>query len=128
MKVYISHSTENSSAALKLSDALGKRGFENWLKARDLPLGGDWKEEVDRAVKAADAWLFLIGPDDSDRWQRFEFQALAEMELDVDPSRAIIPVVIGNPDVPGFLKTRQYIQVDRIRSISRRSRTKRCRL
>jgi TIR domain len=112
VKVFISHSRENSSAALKLSGALEKRGFQTWLDVRDLPLGVEWKEEVDRAIKASDAWLFLIGPGPNDRGQQFEFQNLAEMEVDLDPSRAIIPVVIGSPEVPGFLTIRQYIHVD----------------
>jgi TIR domain len=112
VKVFISHSRENSSAALKLSDALEKRGFRTWLDVRDLPVGVDLRAEIGQTLKTSDAWLFLIGPGPSDRGQQFEFQDLAEMEVDLDPSRAIIPVVIGSPDVPGFLTIRQYIRVD----------------
>jgi hypothetical protein len=112
VKVFISHSRDNSSAALKLSDSLNKRGFETWLDVRDLSVGVDSRAEIERALKTADSWVFLIGPGPSDRGQQYEFQDLVELEVFLDPSRAIIPVVIGNPDVPGFLKARQYIQVD----------------
>ena len=113
MKVFISHSRENSSAALKLSEALEKRGFQTWIDVRDLAVGVDSRAVIGQAIKGSDAWLFLIGPGESDRGQKFEFQELAGMEVELDPSRAIIPVVVGSPDdIPGFLTIRQFIHVE----------------
>lgn len=112
MAVYISHSRENASVALKLCDALSNRGIQTWLDVRDLDVGSAWDDRIAQAIQASDAWLFLIGPGANDRWQRFEWQQVVEQDSYLEPSRALIPVVIGDADVPGFLNARQFIQVD----------------
>ncbi len=33
-------------------------------------------------------------------------------EYYLDPAKPLIPVLIGNPEVPGFLKTRQTLMLD----------------
>lgn len=110
--LYISHSRENASVALRLCDTLAKRGIQTWLDVRDLEVGAGWNEKVSQAAQHADAWLFLIGPGPNDQSQQFEWQQIIEQDLYLDPSRALIPVVIGSPEVPGFLTVRQYIPLD----------------
>ena len=112
MQLYVSHSRENASVALRLCDVLAKRGIQTWLDVRDLELGAGWNEKVSDAILHADAWLFLIGPGPNDQSQRFEWQQIVEQDCYLDPSRALIPVVIGNPEVPGFLTVRHYIHLD----------------
>jgi hypothetical protein len=110
MHVFISHSRVNSSAALRLCDALRKRSVETWLDARDLAIGVEWDKGVVSAIQGAAGFVFLIGPEGpGDRWQTFEWQQVVNDEYYLDPSKPLIPVLIGNPEVPGFLKTRQWL-------------------
>jgi hypothetical protein len=110
MHVFISHSRENSSIALRLSDELRKLNVETWLDVRDLPPGADWDKSVGSAIQSAAGFVFLIGPPGpGDRWQTFEWQQVVEHEYYLDPAKPLIPVLIGDPDVPGFLKTRQSL-------------------
>jgi hypothetical protein len=108
MHIYISHSRVNSSAALRLCDALRKRSVETWLDIRDLEPGAEWDKGVTAAIEAANGFVFLIGPDGpGDRWQTFEWQQVVKFEYYLDASKPLIPVLIGTKDMPGFLKSRR---------------------
>jgi hypothetical protein len=108
MYVFISHSRVNSSAAFRLCEELRKRNIETWLDVRDLEPGAEWDSIVLSAIQAANGFVFLIGPPGpNDRWQTFEWQQVVNLEYYLDPSKPLIPVLMGEPDLPGFLKTRQ---------------------
>jgi hypothetical protein len=110
MHVFVSHSRVNSSAAFRLCDELRKRSVDTWLDARDLEPGVEWDQGVVSAIQGAAGFVFLIGPQGpGDRWQTFEWQQVVNHEYYLDPSKPLIPVLIGDPDVPGFLKTRQSL-------------------
>ena len=110
MRVFISHSRVNSSAALRLCDELRKRGVNTWMDARDLAPGAEWDKGVISAIEDADGFVFLIGPQGpGDRWQTFEWQQVVDHEYYLDPAKPLIPVLIGHVDVPGFLKTRTTV-------------------
>lgn len=109
MHVFISHSRTNSSAAFRLCQELGKRNVETWLDVRDLEPGAEWNQAVTSAIQSAAGVVFLIGPDSGDRGQTFEWQQVVNHEYYLDPSKPLIPVLIGEPEIPGFLKTRQSL-------------------
>jgi hypothetical protein len=110
MHVFISHSRVNSAAAFRLCDELRKKGVNTWLDVRDLEPGAAWDESVISAIQAAAGFVFLIGPPGpGDRWQTFEWQQIVDNEYYLDSSKPLIPVLIGEPEIPGFLKTRQAL-------------------
>lgn len=109
MHVFISHSRTNASAAFRLCDELLKRNVATWLDVRDLQPGAEWNQAVASAVQNAAGFVFLIGPDSADRGQTFEWQQVIDHEYYLDPAKPLIPVLIGAPEIPGFLKTRQAL-------------------
>jgi hypothetical protein len=112
MSAYVSHSRENSSTALRLCQHLSERGVDVWLDTLAIEAGQDWHETVAKAVEAAEAFVILVGPSPTpDASQRFEWQQLTEHEYYLDPTRAIVPIVLGSPEIPGFLRTRLAIAV-----------------
>lgn len=112
MNVFISHSRQNGGAALKLCDRLSQSGIKVWLDIRELDSGENWNEQVTKAIESADAFVVLVGPDPTpDRSQRFEWQQITEREYYLDPSKPMIPVVMGSAELPGFLRTRQVLTV-----------------
>ena len=112
MYVFVSHSRGNSNFAFRLCEELGKRNIQTWLDMRDLDPGAEWNQSVVEAIRAAVGFVFLIGPEgDADRYQSFEWQQVIGDEYYLDPSKPLIPVLIGNASVPGFLKARQRLQL-----------------
>jgi hypothetical protein len=110
MHVFISHSRVNSAAAFRLCDELRKKGVNTWLDVRDLEPGAAWDESVISAIRGAAGFVFVIGPPGpGDRWQTFEWQQIIDHEYYLDPAKPLIPVLIGDPEIPGFLKTRQTL-------------------
>jgi hypothetical protein len=108
--VFISHSRVNSSAALRLCEELRQRAVDTWLDVRDLQPGAEWDKSVTAAMQAADGFVFLIGPaGPGDRWQHFEWQEVVNREYYLDPAKPLLPVLIGEAEVPGFLKARQVL-------------------
>jgi hypothetical protein len=112
MRVFISHSRQNSGAALRICDRLTARGVHTWLDIRELESGTDWNQQVADAIASSDGFVILIGPATTpDQSQRFEWQQMADGEYYLDPQKPIIPVVMGTADVPGFLRARMSIDV-----------------
>jgi TIR domain len=113
MNVFISHSRQNGSAALKLYERLSQRGVQAWLDTRELDAGEDWNQRVAAAIEAAGAFVVLVGPGaEPDRSQRFEWQQITDHEFYLDAKKPMIPVVIGSTEIPGFLRTRNALTVD----------------
>jgi hypothetical protein len=111
--LFISHSRQNSGAALKLCLTLVSRGVRTWLDLREIDSGADWNEKVAQAIREANGFLFLIGPPGpNDQLQKFEWQQIAEQESYLDPSKPFIPVIIGQAQIPGFLRARLAIHVE----------------
>jgi TIR domain len=113
MAVFISHSRQNGGAALKLCDRLSQSGLSVWLDTRELDTGVDWNVGVAEAIRSADGFIIVIGPSPTpDASQQFEWQEMTELECYLDPLMPLIPVVIGDAEIPGFLRARQAITVD----------------
>ena len=113
MSVFISHSRQNGSAALKLYGRLSQRGVQAWLDTCELNAGEDWNRRVAEAIEAAEAFVVLVGPGpELDRYQRFEWQQITDHEFYLDAKKPMIPVVIGSTEMPGFLRTRHALTVD----------------
>jgi len=110
MYVFISHSRANSREALQLCEELRQRHVNTWLDVCHLEQGADWDQSVTSAIENADGFVFLIGPQGpTDRGQFFEWQQVVNREYHVDPTKPLIPVLIGQPEMPGFLKTRRWL-------------------
>ncbi len=113
MTVFISHSRQNGSAALKLCERLSQRGVHAWLDTLELDSGEDWNQRVAAAIEAAGAFVVLVGPGaEPDRSQRFEWQEITDHEFYLDAKKPMIPVVIGSTEIPGFLRTRSALTVN----------------
>jgi hypothetical protein len=113
MLVFISHSRLNGGAALKLCEKLEARGIKTWLDLREIDAGSDWNARVTEAIRSATGFVFLIGPgNDFETSQRLEWQVIAEEEYYLDPDRPLIPILLGQAELPGFLKTRQALRIN----------------
>lgn len=70
-----------------------------------------------KAIHSAAGFVFIIGPGGTtDRYQSSEWQQVIAQEYYLDPSKPLIPVLIGKPEIPGFLRTRQALFLEDTRA------------
>jgi TIR domain len=63
MKIFLSYAAQDKSAAETVAFSLRNRGYLVFLDRDDLPPGGSYDDQIERAVKGSDIFVFLISPD-----------------------------------------------------------------
>jgi len=112
MRVFVAHSRQNKEVAVRLAGALRGKGIDTWLDVTDVQDGTSWRDELDRAAAAADAFVFVVGPGSgTDPVQRTQWKSA--LRSDAEREKLLVPVLIGkDTKVPPFLTSRQVVRVD----------------
>ena len=116
-RVFISYrQTDSAGWAGRLYDRLRSR-FGTDVAFRDvdsIPLGTDWRREIERALRSSDAVLVIIGPswlsaessdgssrlDDPDDTLRREIEVSLQLAAEPKPLLLVIPVLVGGARLP----------------------------
>jgi tetratricopeptide (TPR) repeat protein len=111
VNIFVSHSGDAQAEAASLEGALEAAGHET-LHAHDGASAAEWKDDLERRIKDADAYVVLVDPT-AQRSQLldWEWSTLAETVW-ANPNRPVVPVVISGSPVPAFLRDRVPIRVD----------------
>jgi TIR domain/PAS fold len=111
LNVFISHAQQDLRLAQKLSEQLRGHGISTFPSAENLKAGSDWQQEIEKAINLANAVIVLVDPKrQPDNHQRFEWSTALE-EAWKDPSKRLIPFLLGNSELPSFLSHRQVLRV-----------------
>lgn len=111
-RVFINYSTDARRWAEKLAAALKAEGIETWTDFENLSAGQDWRQQVEQALEAADIYLYVLGSrPHRDPAQDRQWQSALERSW-TDPSKRIIPVLIGRAEAPPFLQRWQLFRID----------------
>lgn len=110
--VFISYASDTKPFAEELSRALESQGIGSWVDFKDLRPGQRWKDELERAVSAAQSFVILLGPDSrAASWQEFEWgKALAQTWTDSE--KRLLPVIFGQSNPPAFLQSWVWLTID----------------
>jgi tetratricopeptide (TPR) repeat protein len=95
-----------------LSESLERLGVEPIDPVGLLRPGEDWAESIQHAVDEADAMVFLVG---SETARETVLQRDWSMALERSwsyPDKPLIPVVLGDVQLPAFLRDRQAIRAE----------------
>ena len=115
MKVFISHSPDNIIFARNLARALRNHDISTWVDAENLPQGAKWRDEIEKALRCANAVIFLIGPEEEEVSQEQEYEWTTALEESwSDPNKRYISLLIGDRDLPPFLKEYLTLKVKNI--------------
>jgi len=107
MKIFLSHASEDKSAAESIAFSLRSRGHKVFLDRDDLPPGQSYDQQIERAVKESDILIFLVSPSSvtSGRYTLTEL-AFARRKWQ-NPNGRILPVIARKTpfdEIPSYLK------------------------
>lgn len=101
---FISYSRKNRDFAKRLNDALNARNRKTWIDLEGIPISSDWLKEIESAIEAADACVFVLSPD----WAASEI-CRSELDYAVKYNKRLVPVVRAEPDNRGYPETLRRI-------------------
>jgi hypothetical protein len=107
MKIFLCHASEDKATADSIAFSLRARGHQVFLDRDKLPAGASYDQQIERAVKASDIFIFLISPE-SVAQRRY---TLTELEFArhkwPSPNAHVLPVMVRMTpleQVPAYLK------------------------
>jgi hypothetical protein len=107
MKVFLSHASEDKSAAEAIAFSLRSRGHKAFLDRDDLPPGTSYDQQIERAVRDSDVFIFLISPDSVAKGRYTLTELTFARRKWKDPNGHVLPVISRETplaEVPPYLK------------------------
>ena len=116
--VFISYASDTKPLAEELTKALESQGIEPWVDFKDLQPGQRWREELERAIDAAQTFVILVGSNSRGTpWQEAEWTAALASSW-ADREKKVLPVVFGEGEAPPFLRNWVSLRIDPEREAS----------
>ncbi len=105
--VFISYSRRDIEFVRALQERLGARDREVWVDLEGIPPTAEWRAEIDQAIEAADAVVFVLTPD-------FAASEVCGLELAhaVETNKRLVPLLRIEPPaeaVPEALRNLNWI-------------------
>lgn len=110
--VFISHASEDTSAAKRLAKKLREDGFEPWLYVENLLPGQKWSYEVEKMMHTSDVVLvcFSTASVMKEGYIQREYKRAAWLQEEKPEGMIfIIPVRLDNCDLPYFVHELQSV-------------------
>jgi WD40 repeat protein len=88
LKLFISYSRRDMTAADALVTELEGEGFEITIDRRDLPYGEEWQKELGDFIRASDSVVWLVSPDSvASKWCNWELGEVGRLNKRLVPIR-----------------------------------------
>jgi tetratricopeptide (TPR) repeat protein len=112
MKVFLSHGNASTAQAEQLTARLAAEGIQPVAATSMLQPGENWASAIDREAKSADAFVFMLEPGaERDAWLQDQWRSAIQQSWS-GPAKPMIPVLVGDAQLPGFLRDHQAIRVE----------------
>lgn len=107
-KIFLSHSSLDKTFVRRLSTRLKKEGYEVWLDEKELLPGDKLSTKLADAIELSKIILIVISENSrNSKWLQFELE-LATRKM-VEEGLRLIPILIGNVEIPHQLKNIVYV-------------------
>jgi tetratricopeptide (TPR) repeat protein len=104
--IFVSHSHQDNDWCRPFVEALKSVGYDVWYDEQGLQGGAQWIATIQHEVQARDVFIVILTPEAwSSQWVQDELQ------LAIATRRRILPVLLRNCQVDGFLLTTQWVTV-----------------
>src|ERR1700675_3244814 len=95
-EVFLSHSSKDEKALLKLADVLRAHGVPVWFSEKHIRAAKQWHDEIGKALKRCDWFCVLLTPDSvKSKWVKREL--LYALQDDRYEDR-VVPVLLRHCD------------------------------
>ncbi|AVF65947.1 TIR domain-containing protein [Vibrio sp. B513a] len=109
-KVYLSYSGSDRAAAITLSESLKDNGHEIIMDVDSLLPGQDISSTLFQNLRKSDFMIVLISDNSNNsKWVMSEIGAALSYSSE-RPQFSLIPVVLGEPEIPDTIKHKLYLQ------------------
>jgi len=97
--IFISHSQEDKSTALRVVQFLEQNNFKCWITPRDISPGDDWAEAIISAIEESDSMVLILSSSSN-----LSPHVRREVENAVSLCKKIIPVLIEDVKLSKWMK------------------------
>jgi len=108
--VFICYNSKDESTIKELNRKLKSAGVKTWLDKEQLLPGARWQTELQQQIGTTKKACVCIGEDGIGTWQNEEIMSF--LDRSAQRNFPIIPIILPNvnniPEIPSFLKTRQF--------------------
>lgn len=107
-KIFISHSSRDESAALRLAEDLKRAGLDVWLDKWEIRVGAGITQTIERGLADAKylaVWLTRASVESG--WVQTEWQSKFSSAI-TSGFTAVLPLLAEDCDIPFLLKDRKY--------------------
>lgn len=106
--IFISYSAKDSDIAQALIKDLDKRGIYVW-KDRDIAAGEKWMQKIEKALREAEYFIFLLTPDFlASEWSNVEMGVALSRQA-TSENIQIIPIMLRDVRLPYTLSAFTYL-------------------
>jgi hypothetical protein len=111
--VFISHSSDDSAAAVAIAKALRQQGVDSWIDHEQIRPGDSILSRIEEGIAGCDVILVLISESFvRSRWCRAEYEPLLSKEIESGQT-IVIPVRLDDAKVPLLLSAKKYADLRR---------------
>jgi hypothetical protein len=108
--VFLSHNSIDKPWVVQLKDDLIRYGLKVWLDKDEIRPGDLFAEALEAALENCKAIALIISPQAMDSgWVKEEYYRALSLSKDKRLPLQLIPVILREAEVPGFVKSRNWI-------------------
>jgi hypothetical protein len=108
--VFLSHQSGDAPWVAKLKSALEHRGVKVWLDQEQIRPGDLFIDALEQGIQSSGSLALIISPGAlRSLWVREEYQRALVISNSKQRELRLIPVLLQDTDLPGFLSTRQWV-------------------
>jgi hypothetical protein len=106
--VFLSYAADDREFAIRIAEALEARGVNVWYDL-SVPIGDSLSDLIFQLISASDYLVVLISPNTKGSdWVTYELTTAVSKQLTARDI-TIVPVLIADAEIPGFLNTYQHL-------------------
>lgn len=115
-KIFLAHSSKDKQFVSRLASDLSQRGIDVWIDEAEIMVGDSLLGKIEQGITETDYLMVFLSPNSvKSEWVNREVRAALTQEIDTKRIR-VLPVVIEQCEIPGFLRDKRWLDFTSPRS------------